>query len=154
MAGKAGSRVWLKPSPLIKAAQTGHDSSLNEHAVLLLFLEIAVLLFTSLVFGELLVRFGQPAIIGQILAGLILGANFFGTFFPDLCSLMFPQDGLQSKANRGCFLGWRLLLVDVDRNGNRYVNAQKTRQTSVVFRCYRTARTADNRSNSFSDAAG
>jgi Kef-type K+ transport system membrane component KefB/nucleotide-binding universal stress UspA family protein len=80
------------------ASATGHkNSSLSEHAVLLLFLEIALLLLASLVFGELFVRLGQPAIIGQIVAGLVLGQTFFGTFFPDFSSLLFPQNGSQSK---------------------------------------------------------
>ncbi len=80
------------------ATPKAHESkTLNEHAVLLLFLEIGVLLLASLIFGELMVRLGQPAIIGQILAGLVLGQTFFGNFFPDLSIQLFPQDSSQSK---------------------------------------------------------
>ncbi|MFN8554922.1 MAG: cation:proton antiporter [Candidatus Obscuribacterales bacterium] len=80
------------------ATPKAHESkTLNEHAVLLLFLEIGVLLLASLLFGELMVRLGQPAIIGQILAGLVLGQTFFGNFFPDLSIQLFPQDSSQSK---------------------------------------------------------
>ncbi len=73
------------------------NSNLSEHAVLLLFIEIAILLFTSLVCGEIMVRLGQPAIIGQIFAGLLLGQTFFGAFLPDLSSQLFPIDGSQSR---------------------------------------------------------
>jgi Kef-type K+ transport system membrane component KefB/nucleotide-binding universal stress UspA family protein len=73
------------------------SQTLNEHAVLLLFLEIGLLLLTTLCLGELLVRLGQPAIIGQILAGLLLGQTCFGNFFPDLFIQIFPQDTTQSK---------------------------------------------------------
>ncbi len=73
------------------------NSNLSEHAVLLLFIEIAILLFTSLVLGEIMVRLGQPAIIGQILAGLLLGQTFFGAFLPDLSNMLFPIDGSQSR---------------------------------------------------------
>ncbi|HEY9678739.1 MAG TPA: cation:proton antiporter [Drouetiella sp.] len=77
---------------------TKHESkTLNEHNVLLLFLEIGVLLLTSLCLGEMMVKLGQPAIIGQILAGLLLGQTFFGNFFPDLSVQLFPQDTSQSK---------------------------------------------------------
>jgi len=80
------------------SVKSGHESkTLNEHAVLLLFLEIGILLLTSLCLGELMVRLGQPAIIGQILAGLVLGQTFFGNFFPDLFIQVFPQDSSQSK---------------------------------------------------------
>ena len=81
--------------------QTGggqnESSTLSEHAILLLFIEISILLFSSLAVGELMVRLGQPAIIGQILAGLLLGQTVFGNFFPDLSAIVFPQDNLQSK---------------------------------------------------------
>ncbi len=73
------------------------SATLSEHAILLLFLEIAVLLFTSLACGELMVRLGQPALIGQILSGVLLGQTVFGNLFPDFSSLLFPQDNLQSK---------------------------------------------------------
>lgn len=92
-ASKAGTREGTAS----KAKAEKNNSSLSEHAVLLLFIEISLLLFTSLVFGELMVRLGQPAIIGQILAGLILGPTFFGAFFPDLSSNLFPRDGSQSR---------------------------------------------------------
>lgn len=74
-----------------------HNTNLSEHAVLLLFIEIAILLFASLACGELMVALGQPAIIGQILAGLLLGQSFFGLLFPDLSSQLFPRDGSQSR---------------------------------------------------------
>lgn len=73
------------------------NTSLSEHAVFLLFIEIAILLMASLICGELLVRLGQPAIIGQILAGLLLGQTFFGLLFPDISTQLFPRDGSQSK---------------------------------------------------------
>ncbi len=72
-------------------------TSLSEHAIFLLFIEIAILLMASLILGEVLVRLGQPAIIGQILAGLLLGQTFFGLLLPDLSTLLFPRDGSQSK---------------------------------------------------------
>lgn len=83
-----------------KTGQAGgseRSSGLSEHAVLLLFIEISLLLLTALVCGELMVRLGQPAITGQILAGLLLGPTFFGLFFPDLSAQIFPRDGSQSR---------------------------------------------------------
>jgi Kef-type K+ transport system membrane component KefB/nucleotide-binding universal stress UspA family protein len=73
------------------------NTSLGQHAVLLLFLEIGVLLFASLLFGELFVRLGQPAIIGQIMAGIVLGQTVFGNLFPSASELIFPQDGSQTR---------------------------------------------------------
>jgi len=84
-------------APAEKRKKPHASNNLSEHAVLLLFVEITLLLFTSLVCGELFVRLGQPAIIGQIFAGLLLGPTFFGALFPDLSSQLFPRDGSQSK---------------------------------------------------------
>jgi hypothetical protein len=88
------TKLKAAPSPTKSAKES---KTLNEHAVLLLFLEIGVLLLASLCFGELMVRLGQPAIIGHILAGIVLGQTFFGNFFPDVSVQLFPQDSSQSK---------------------------------------------------------
>lgn len=94
-------QVAKKEAPQSDKKESAHGdkegTTLGEHAVLLLFVEIAILLFASLAFGELMVRFGQPAIIGQCFAGVMLGQTVFGNFFPDLSALVFPQDNLQSK---------------------------------------------------------
>lgn len=96
--GTTPSDTQPSPSTTSKEAKPKKsNTNLSEHAVFLLFIEIAILLMASLVCGELLVRLGQPAIIGQILAGLLLGQTFFGLLFPDLSTQLFPRDGSQSK---------------------------------------------------------
>ncbi|HEY9785875.1 MAG TPA: cation:proton antiporter [Candidatus Obscuribacterales bacterium] len=97
---KQASSSTESPPPVApgksQAARRG-SSNLSEHAVLLLFIEITLLLSASLICGEILSRLGQPSIIGQILAGLLLGQTFFGALFPDLSSQLFPRDGSQSR---------------------------------------------------------
>lgn len=95
-ASTTGVNSTASTEPAHKSAAK-ESTSLSEHAVLLLFIEITLLLFSSLVCGEIMVRLGQPAIIGQILAGLLLGPTFFGALFPDLSSQLFPRDGSQSR---------------------------------------------------------
>ncbi|MDR3612719.1 MAG: cation:proton antiporter [Candidatus Obscuribacterales bacterium] len=85
--------VFAADSTHVAAASAG----LSEHSVLLLFLDLAVLLLASLVCGEVMVRFGQPAIIGQILAGVLLGQTVFGNFFPAQSAWLFPQEGNHLK---------------------------------------------------------
>lgn len=77
--------------------QSRRSASLSEHAVLLLFLQIALLLLSSLICGEVMVRLGQPAIIGQILAGVLLGHTVMGNLFPDWSLFLFPEADSQSK---------------------------------------------------------
>jgi len=47
--------------------------SLGHHAVFLLLLQLAVLLATARLLGELVRKFKQPAVIGELAAGVLLG---------------------------------------------------------------------------------
>jgi Kef-type K+ transport system membrane component KefB len=54
---------------------------------------ITVLLATARVMGELFKRFGLPAIIGELLGGVLLGPSFLGSLFPGFFQGIFisPQ---------------------------------------------------------------
>ena len=52
-----------------------------------------VLLFCRVV-GGLFVRLGQPRVIGEMVAGIVLGPSVFGLFAPDLFRAVFPPGSL------------------------------------------------------------
>ena len=52
--------------------------------------ELILLLAVGRLLGEAMSRFGQPAIFGQLLAGVVLGPSVFGTLLPDVRLLIFP----------------------------------------------------------------
>ena len=58
-----------------------------------LLLTVAVLLGVARVCGELLRRLHQPSVIGEILAGILLGPTLLGRFLPDLQHFLFPVSG-------------------------------------------------------------
>jgi Kef-type K+ transport system membrane component KefB len=68
------------------------DKLEGEHLVLLL-LALAVVLFFARLFGEIAKRFGQPAVLGEIAAGIVIGATVLGAIFPDLFKALFPKVG-------------------------------------------------------------
>lgn len=68
---------------------------LSMHEITLIFLSLAVLLAAARVFGELARRFNQPAVMGEIIAGLLLGPTMAGTFFPHALSFLQPTPGTQ-----------------------------------------------------------
>ena len=72
--------------PMILAAG---DSALNESAITKLLLAIAVMLGLARALGELCRRFGQPAVLGEIVAGIILGPTLLGALFPDAYAFLF-----------------------------------------------------------------
>ena len=57
----------------------------------ILIAEIVLLLLIGRGLGEAMQRIGQPAVIGQLLAGLILGPSLFGWIWPQAHALIFPS---------------------------------------------------------------
>lgn len=53
---------------------------------------IALMVFGRLI-GEAMTRLGQPAIFGQLLAGVVLGPSLFGALAPGLHAMVFPAKG-------------------------------------------------------------
>lgn len=61
-------------------------------------LGFALMLGLARAFGEAANRLGQPDIVGEILAGILLGPTVFGALFPDLAAQLFPSIGAVSIA--------------------------------------------------------
>jgi Kef-type K+ transport system membrane component KefB len=55
--------------------------------------------------GEAMQRLGQPAVIGQLIAGILLGPSLFGLIWPEMQRTLFPKDtgrGAEGHAERHC----------------------------------------------------
>lgn len=70
-------------------------SSAPHHDVLLLVFQIAVLLLAARLMGELAQRLKQPAVVGEILAGIILGPSLLAGIFPEFGEMIIPQSETQ-----------------------------------------------------------
>lgn len=64
------------------------------HPLSLLLLQIAVIILCSRLFGFLFSKFGQPAVIGEIIAGIVLGPSLLGWFWPQVSGWLFRPDSL------------------------------------------------------------
>jgi Kef-type K+ transport system membrane component KefB len=62
--------------------------------LVLLLLQIAVILGVCRLLHELCERIGQPPVIGEIIAGLLLGPSLFGWLAPSLFARLFPPASL------------------------------------------------------------
>jgi len=62
--------------------------------LLLLLLQIAVILTVCRLLHGVASRVGQPTVVGEIVAGLLLGPSFFGWIAPDLYARLFPAASL------------------------------------------------------------
>ncbi|MCC5830272.1 MAG: cation:proton antiporter, partial [Phycisphaeraceae bacterium] len=67
--------------------------TLSAHDVTVLLLGLAVLLGAAKVCGEVANRLNQPAILGEITAGILLGPTLLGSVFPETFAWVFPVEG-------------------------------------------------------------
>jgi Kef-type K+ transport system membrane component KefB len=61
------------------------------HDILLLLVQIAILLFVARAFGEIAQRLKQPSVVGEILAGIVLGPSLLSGLFPAFGAWVVPQ---------------------------------------------------------------
>lgn len=61
----------------------------------LFIIQIVVLVVAGRLFGELMVRMGQPSIMGQIIAGICLGPSILGAIWPEGHTYLFPEHEAQ-----------------------------------------------------------
>ena len=74
--------------------------------------EIVALLLCGRLLGEVMLRLGQPAVVGQLLAGIVLGPSVFGLLAPHWHAAIFPSDAAQKAMIDGVAkLGVLLLLL-------------------------------------------
>src|SRR5680860_856211 len=67
--------------------------SLNHSEVIKLLLQLSIMLAMARIFAEAARKFKQPAVIGEIIVGIILGPTIFGLVFPDIFDFLFPSSG-------------------------------------------------------------
>jgi Kef-type K+ transport system membrane component KefB len=68
------------------------------------FLQIAVILLACRLVGVVAKRFGQPQVIAEMLAGVLLGPSLFGLFWPEAQSWLFSWDKTQSARDTQSYL--------------------------------------------------
>lgn len=64
------------------------------HPLALLLAQIVTIILTARLLGWLCNRIGQPAVIGEIIAGIVLGPSLIGYYFPAFSEALFPVESL------------------------------------------------------------
>jgi Kef-type K+ transport system membrane component KefB len=64
------------------------------HPLSRLLLQIAVIVVIARVLAFLVAKVGQPQVIGEIIAGIILGPSLLGLFWPDISNFLFQPESL------------------------------------------------------------
>ena len=84
--------VWLGALPLLTAAPVWAAEGGKGPSDAIFFAQIITLMVVGRLLGEAMLRLRQPAVMGQLIAGLLLGPSFFGFLFPDLQHALFPKN--------------------------------------------------------------
>jgi Kef-type K+ transport system membrane component KefB/mannitol/fructose-specific phosphotransferase system IIA component (Ntr-type) len=76
-------------------------ATLSHSEITTLLLSVAVLLGSARLFGEIAKSFQQPAVLGEILAGILLGPTVLGAISPEWGAFLFPKGGAVETALHG-----------------------------------------------------
>lgn len=84
----------------------------SEHVVLVFLCQVLALLIVARLLGWLMGRFGQPSVVGELLAGVVLGPSLLGRLSPPTSEWLFPDDAVQGAMLYGlAWIGLLLLLA-------------------------------------------
>lgn len=65
-----------------------------EHPLAILLAQIVTIIFVARFFGWVCKKIGQPTVIGEIIAGIVLGPSLIGMYFPKFSNALFPTQSL------------------------------------------------------------
>jgi Kef-type K+ transport system membrane component KefB/nucleotide-binding universal stress UspA family protein len=85
LVGLATLPLCLAPALVFAADRGAHGPS-----EVIFLSQIIALLVCGRLMGELMQRIGQPAVMGQLIAGILLGPSVLGALWPELQQSLFP----------------------------------------------------------------
>ncbi|MDB6160731.1 MAG: sodium/hydrogen exchanger, partial [Gammaproteobacteria bacterium] len=113
-------------------------------SVVVFLAQVVTLLVCGRLMGELMQRIGQPSVMGQLIAGILLGPSVLGTLLPSVSHALFPPGAAQKAMLDGLSqLGILLLLLmtgmetdlSVFRNARRAAVSISLAGILVPFTC-------------------
>ncbi len=86
-------------------------SPLSEHEVLVFLVQLLLLVGVARLAGWVLKSIGQPAVVGELLAGVLLGPTVFGRLAPQTFDWVFGEPTVRSVMFGLAWLGVIMLLI-------------------------------------------
>ncbi|MBS1589858.1 MAG: cation:proton antiporter [Bacteroidetes bacterium] len=94
---QAGKNLEI-PSTLINAPKTVSDVQIwldgLHHPLAIFLLQLIIIIGMAQLLGWIFRRFGQPSVMGEIIAGILLGPSFLGMISPHFFKVIFPKESL------------------------------------------------------------
>lgn len=64
------------------------------HPLALLLAQIVTIILIARLFGWICMKIKQPSVIGEMIAGIVLGPSLVGMYFPEFSAFLFPKESL------------------------------------------------------------
>ncbi len=112
-AGTALATTAIAPPEHLSAAK----QRTAENTVVAFFIAVVVVMLFARLCGSLMPKIGQPRVMGEVLAGILLGPTLFGAIAPGLQSTIFASDivpYIGVVANLGLIFYMFLIGLEVD----------------------------------------
>jgi Kef-type K+ transport system membrane component KefB len=90
-----------------------------QHPLAVFILQLIVIIIASRIFGFAFKKIGQPAVVGEIIAGIALGPSLFGKVSPSVNAFVFPETSLgnlQMLSQVGLILFMFVIGMELDFN--------------------------------------
>ncbi|MGC4041150.1 MAG: cation:proton antiporter [Flavobacterium sp.] len=65
-----------------------------QHPLALLLAQIVMIILVAKLFGWICTKIGQPSVVGEMIAGIVLGPSLVGLYFPEFSAMLFPKESL------------------------------------------------------------
>jgi Kef-type K+ transport system membrane component KefB len=109
-----------------------------KHPLAILLAQIVTIILVARFFGWICKKIRQPTVIGEIIAGIILGPSFIGMYFPEFSSTLFPNESLgnlQFLSQIGLILFMFVIGMELDLKvlKNKAHEAVVISHASIVF---------------------
>lgn len=69
------------------------------HPLALLLAQIVTIVIVARIFGWFFRKIGQPSVIGEIIAGIVLGPSLLGWLLPEVSMMIFPESSIENLHN-------------------------------------------------------
>lgn len=90
-----------------------------QHPLAILLAQIVTIIIAARIMGWICIKIKQPVVIGEMLAGIILGPSLLGLYFPEFSHKLFPVESLsnlQFLSQIGLILFMFIIGMELDLN--------------------------------------
>ena len=93
-----------------------------QHPLPILLAQVITIIVVARIFGWMCTKIGQPTVVGEMIAGIVLGPSLVGMYFPEFSAVLFPAQSLgnlQFLSQVGLILFMYIIGMELDLSALR-----------------------------------